>query len=229
MAKNAGIFDDTKKLVIVLVLLLSLPVALSLVKSRSNIISQARPDAVTGSGAPNGPHYNLNIIGVPKQKSADMTGSEGHRIFVSLVGKTKINLTEGEDYQVLDANGTDGTAAFQLPNPDPDNDGITEYSVWARPLGKPGGKSSTTTCAVDELGQEWCSVYTLVLVREAGNSKFTDVSKQLLYIYVDLNGDGAVERYPLFDDALQGYFWNYDNQGMKLVQLRFYQVISNVN
>src|SRR5919197_1212012 len=52
--------------------------------------------ATTGNGAPSGAHYNLNIIGVPKQKSADMTGSNGHVIFVSLAGNTKINLSAGD-------------------------------------------------------------------------------------------------------------------------------------
>lgn len=183
---------------------------------------------VTGNGAPSGAHYNLNIIGVPKDKTAAMTGSEGHRIFVPLVGKASISLTEGDTFMVIDANGTDGKASFQLPNPDPDNDGVTQYSVWARVLGKPGGKSTTTTCAYDELGQQWCSIYSMVLVRGKGGSKFTDVSKQLLYVYVDLNADGVIERYSLFDQALMDYFWSYDNQGMKLVQLRFYEVSSNV-
>ena len=158
-----------------------------------------------------------------------MSGNRGHRIFVKLEGKSKINLGEGETFEVLDANATQGPASFQLPNPDPDNDGLTEYSVWARPLGKPGGKSTTTTCAVDELDVEWCSVYGMVLVREKGKSSFSDVSKQLLYVYVDLDADGTLERYPLFSDALQDYFWDYDNNGMKLVQLRFYEVVSDVN
>ncbi|MGE5250158.1 MAG: hypothetical protein ACM3QS_08060 [Bacteroidota bacterium] len=184
--------------------------------------------AYAGNGAPSGAHYNLNIIGVPKNKSADMSNN-GHRIFVPLWGNSKILLYEAEDFGVLDANGTDGTAAFQLPNPDPDNDGITEYSVWARALGKPGGSSTTTTCAYDELGQLWCSVYSMVLVRDKGKSWFDNVSKELLYVYVDLNGDGTPERYPLFDPALQDYFWNYDNNGLKLAQLRFYEIPTDVN
>jgi len=183
----------------------------------------------TGSGAPSGAHYNLNIIGVPKGKTADMTRGSGHRIFVPLEGNCKINLSAG-DFQVLDGNCTDGPAAFQLPNPDPDNDGVTEYSVYARALGKPGGKSTTTTCATDPTtGEEWCSVYSMVLVREKGKSSFTNVSKVLLYVYADINGDGEVERYPLFDAALQDYFWSYDNNGLKLAQLRFYPVSTNVN
>ncbi len=181
-----------------------------------------------GNGTPSGAHYNLNIIGVPKDKSADMDGNNGHRIFVPLSGSTKILLSMG-GFQVLDANGTDGSAAFQLPNPDPDNDGVTEYSVWARALGKPGGSSTTTTCAYDEYGQLWCSVYSMVLVREKGKSWFDNVSRELLYIYVDMDGDGTVERYNLFNLALEDYFWQYDNSGLKLAQLRFYEVPTNVN
>jgi hypothetical protein len=135
------------------------------------LTSQAkRGTTVTGSGAPSGPHYNLNIIGVPKNKIADMTGNQGHRIFVPLKGSCKIDLGPG-DFQVLDANCTKGNASFQLPNPDPDNDGETIYSVWARALGKPGGQSTTTTCATDPLtGDEWCSVYSMVAVRQKGKN-----------------------------------------------------------
>lgn len=180
-----------------------------------------------GNGAPSGSHYNLNVIGVPKDKTADMTGSSGHRIFVPLVGKTKIELREG-DFQVLDGNGTDGVAQFQLPASDPDGDGVTEYSVWARALGTPGGSSTTTTCATDPTtGEEVCSTESLVAVRSTGKSRFTDVSRDLLFVYVDLDGDGVTERYGLFDDALVDYFWSYDNDGLKLLQLRFYPVASS--
>jgi hypothetical protein len=195
------------------------------------ILAMAVPAvAGTGNGAPSGPHYNLNIIGVPKNKTPDMTGDNGHRIFVPLQGKANIWLSQGEDFGVLDANGTDGNgASFQLPNPDPDNDGITEYSVWARALGTPGGWSTTTTCAYDLAGELWCSVYSMVLVRDKGGSKFDNVTKELLYVYVDLNGDGTAERYPLFSDALINYFWGYDNHGLKLAQLRFYEIATDVN
>jgi hypothetical protein len=174
-----------------------------------------------------GAHFNLNIIGVPKNKSADMTASSGRRIFVDLVGKTTINLSQG-DFAVLDANGTDGTASFQLPNPDPDNDGTTTYSVYARALGKPGGSSTTTTCFTDATGETYCSVFSAVLVRTKGQQTFTNVSQELLYTYVDTDGDGKLERYPLFSDALASYYWSYDNAGLKLAQLRFYEVSTTV-
>ena len=176
-------------------------------------------DATKLSGA----HFNLNIIGVPQAKTADMTGDNGHRIFVPLVGSTKINLSEGT-FGVLDANGTDGTASFQLPNPDPDGDGVTSYSVFARALGKPGGSSTMTTCFTDSTGT-WCSVYSAVMVRGTGKSSFDNVSKELLYVYADTNLDGTLERYSLFSDALADYYWQYDNNGLKLVQLRFYEQV----
>lgn len=188
----------------------------------------ATPDmsALTGHGAPSGAHFTLNIIGASKEKAATMTG--GGRIFVPLIGTAKILLSEGE-FGVIDGNGTDGQAAFQLPNPDPANTGTTTYSVFARALGKPGGTSTTNTCATDpNTGGTFCSVYASVAVRSTGKTSFTNVSKQLLYVYADVDGDGTVERHPLFDSALQDYYWNYDNDGLKLLQLRFYQVSTTV-
>ncbi|HKP62299.1 MAG TPA: hypothetical protein VJV78_36450 [Polyangiales bacterium] len=186
-------------------------------------------EQLTGNGGPAGAHYNLNIIGVPKAKRDSLTGGDGRRIFVPLEGSAKIMLSQG-DFQVLDANGTDGQAAFQLPNPDPDNDGITQYSVFARALGKPGGSSKTTTCATDPTtGDLYCSVESMVMVRDKGKSSFSNVSKQLLYVYADVDGDGVVDRMPLFDSRLEDYFWQYDNSGLKLLQLRFYEQPTNVN
>lgn len=185
--------------------------------------------SLTGNGSPSGSHFNLNIIGVPKGKSTDMTGGSGRRIFVALEGKTSIQLSEGS-FAVLDANGTDGQASFQLPNPDPDNDGITTYSVFARALGKPGGQSKTTTCATDPVtGEVYCSTKSTVQVRTKGKSSFSNVSSALLYIYADLDGDGTAERYNLFNSALQNYYWDYDNAGLKLLQLRFYPISTDVN
>ena len=87
-----------------------------------------------------------------------------------------------------------------------------------------------TTCATDKIsGNEYCSIYSSVQVRSTGKSRFTNVSKKLLYIYTDLDGDGHVERYPLFDDALEDYYWRYNNNGLKVLQLRFYEIPTDVN
>lgn len=191
--------------------------------------TEVRSRASGGNGAPSGSHYNLNIIGVPKDKTADMTDNQGHRIFVPLNGGCQIKLALG-DFQVLDGNCTDGSSQFQLPNPDPANTGTTTYSVWARALGKPGGSSTTTTCATDPIdGSLYCSLYSMVQIRNKGGSSFTNVTKDLLYVYADIDADGTIDRMPLFDSRLQDYYWQYDNNGLKLLQLRFYPIGTTVN
>jgi hypothetical protein len=216
--------------------------------------------STTGNGAPSGTHYNLNIIGVPKDKTADMTNNDGHRIFVQLTGGedagaltgkdfsqlNKVNkiflqpAPAGESFQVLDANATDTNGAlFQLPA-----DVSTSWTVWARALGKPGGSSNTTTCATVTVTdpvtlvttqEAICSVATLTMTRTKGKQSFTNVSADLLFlsIMVDPTTNLALATclgvttatqvtVSLFNGCLQNFFWNYQNNGLKLLQLRFY-------
>jgi len=228
MKKNKG-----KIVISVLGVVAVLVVLIALTTVRPNVAV-----AGEGNGAPSGPHYNLNLIGMTKDKNDNIGCGEGHRIFVQLSKSdrvtTKIMLQEGE-FGVVDCDGTDGTAAFQLPNPDPCNTGTTEYSVYIRLRGKPGGDIIMDTCATDPLtDEEICSDYKVVKVRETGpgKNKFDNVSRELLYIYawvcVDYNDvSGECEDYeymrvPLFSDILEDYFWQYDNNGVRLAQLRFY-------
>src|SRR3989338_7873120 len=203
---------------------------------------------LAGSGAPSGSHYNLNIIGVENPKNANMSAN-GNVIFVALSGKTKINLSPG-DFQVLDKNGTDGTAAFQLPVADTAvNDcvtntdgsvtcgsGVTTYSVFVRALGGKGGSATMILCGYDlESDEDVCSNSSLELDSD-NPRKFTNATADLLYLYgvwLDTDGDDVVDTYykriPLFSDVLEGYFWDYDNHGLKLAQLRFYDCSSTVD
>jgi len=199
-----------------------------------------------GNGAPSGPHYNLNIIGVSKDKSAPLTNSDRHTIFVALGTRegsveSRIYLGQG-DFQVCDGNGFDaafncaGTriaaqgAAFQLPcntniiTSFPCASGETaSYEVWARGLGKPGGRATMTTCATDPTtGETVCSTENVLLVRSTSKSTFKNVTDELTSIMVDINGDGILERVALFSGGLQDFFWQFDNQQLKLAQLRFY-------
>ena len=200
-----------------------------------------------GNGAPTGAHYNLNWIGVPQGKTADMTGSNGHVIFVSLVGHTNILLCESgvgtacstvSGFQVLDANGTDGTASFALPAPvssascptplDPTTPCTALYSVYVRALGKPGGTAGNTLCGLSVplpgfAAETLCSVDTLRLTRPKGQQLFTNVTKQMLFVF-----DTLGRRVPLFDPTLTNFFWSYDNNGLKLAQFRFYLMPTTV-
>jgi hypothetical protein len=200
----------------------------------------------TGNGGPSGAHYNLNIIGVSKNKSASMDGNNGHRIFVKLYGRSDIYLIEGDDFAVLDANATDGRGEFQLPHPDPNYDGVTEYSIFARPLGKLDLNNpkwaEITTCGIDaDQGDlEVCSEESAVFIRDKGPEKFVKVTKELTTLVLatalieaiedaegancrSARGAGAgFTRITIFDPCLEEYFWKYDNHGLKLLQLRFY-------
>jgi hypothetical protein len=218
-----------------LILALALPVAMfscnkDAVNPNDLSVNVENGRAVTGNGAPSGAHYNLNIIGVPKGKTADMTGNNGGRIFVKLDGKSRIMLTPapvGQSFQVLDANGTDGRAEFQLPK-----DVTARYRVFARVPGNQSGSATITTCAEyawdgTEIDIALCSSVTM---DRLNYSKFTDVSAELLYVTLTadvVNSEGVVVvkkgSYPLFDEALMGYFWEYDNNGLKILQLRFYE------
>src|SRR5215213_2804096 len=188
--------------------------------------------ASTGNGAPSGEHYNLNIIGVSHAKSGDLTGG-GNVIFVGLGTKTaavttKILLEQSASagvFAVLDKDGTDGEAKFSLPSPG-------TYSIWARALGTPGGSSTVTTCATDITGTpadgDICSTLNEVFVRGTGKSSFRNVTTNLTTINLDplLDADAVTAcggtTVSLFDGCLEGYFWQYDNTGLKLLQLRFY-------
>src|SRR5436305_12051040 len=202
----------------------------ALLKTQTAAPTTAAARSITGNGAPSGPHYNLNIHGVLKGGSSSI-GSNGHDIFVPLQGQCKIALSPG-DFQVLDPNCLDGSAGFQLPNPvgsTTSTSVTTIYSVWARALAKPGGSSSTTTCAYDLTGILICSTsqYVMVQTRKNGQSVFTNFTGDLLFVSQCI--DNKLIRTPLFDSSLQDYFWQYDNTGLKLLQLRFYQVPTTVD
>jgi hypothetical protein len=191
--------------------------------------------AETGNGAPSGAHYSLNIIGVAKSKNPDMGGAGGSVIFVTLGSKdgaavtTKILLEQSAaagEFAVLDKNGTDGQASFSLPAPG-------SYTIWARALGTPGGQAKITTCATDVTGTvadgDICSTLNEVFVRGTSKSSFRNVTTNLTTISLDATADADAvtacggTTVGLFDPCLQGYFWQYDNNGLKLLQVRFYQ------
>ena len=181
----------------------------------------------TGNGAPSGSHFTLNVLG-KESVGAGTGGTGGSKLFVPLWGKCRVGLTQG-DFKVLDADCvSDKAASFQLPAPDPDGDGISAYAVFVRPLGKPGGSGSFTTCLTDADGVEWCSTESVVTTRLKGKSSFTDVSREMLTVCYDADADGVLTREPLFANSTHGYFWEYSGAGLRHAQLRFYPVAASI-
>ena len=191
-------------------------------------------DGYNGNGAPSGGHFNLNIIGVQNDKNGNK--DSGHVIFVPLdttgrgnawedgdaLPSNRVDILlapapEGEGFAVLDGDATDDDeAAFQMPA-----DVATTYLVFIRGRGCPTGEADMQLWGFyyDEVAEEW--VYDSGNVVEIrghsvnGSTKFVDVSRDLLKL-----ADGT----NVFDAAYEGFFWTYQNNGQKLLQLRFYPI-----
>jgi len=197
-----------------------------------------------GSEIPdNGTHYNLNIIGVPHGKTADMTDSSRHTIFVPLGGNGDVksckinvvrNIANPDQFQVLDGNATDGSATIAVPFQDY---GTLSYNVYATALGKPGGLADVTATVTFEDGTYGSLLMgSFELKRSKGSPKPVDISDIFRadgWIDVDSSGafDPAVDT--SFNDVwvfnvptLLSYLWDYNNQGLKLMQVRFYPTTS---
>jgi len=205
------------------------------------ILATAIAFAGKGNEAPSGKHYTLNILGKAWDDKAPIDNcGQGHRIFVNL-GQVPANpqgKPKGKS-SLSYCDGTDGEAAFQLPDPNDQGSDCTRYSVWARALGNPGGSANMNLCVTyaDESGLIWtgCSNEIVELPRTKGQGhkqKFEDVSKEMLTIcvpvcvdYNDVTGicqEVVWQRKYIFDDSLENEYWKYNNNGLRHAQLRFY-------
>src|SRR5207253_7428801 len=96
--------------------------------------------------------------------------------------------------------------------------GYLAYSVYARAVA--GASASLSACFTDTTTNEsFCNTGTLVVsLNKVTPPKFSNVSRTLLQVCVN----GGLQ--PLFSDDNLDYYWQYDNQGLRLAQLRFYQI-----
>ncbi|WP_076004865.1 hypothetical protein [Dehalogenimonas formicexedens] len=155
----------------------------------------------------------------------------------------KINMTQGSEFAVLDGNATDGEGSFQL--------GPGKYRVYIAVKAKmpktPGNvQIDGWVEAYDNLGQLWYYI-NVGTVTVSKNKTWTDAST-LFYVNTTedtfdfLTGSEAnyepglgmwvfdymagldawvTDDYNLSDLA---YFWQFQNDGAKLIQVRFYPV-----
>ena len=163
-----------------------------------------------GNGFPSGQHYNLNIIGV--NGKTQVGDSMGHTIFVDLKGRTSIIMTQGDEFKVVDRNGLDDKKARFTIAP-----GV--YDVYARALGSPKDKPWVNISAykfafIDEDDEtKWIYLDSVELNREKGKKPQAENINKLFYV-----GNNWI-----FYTDLEGYLWDYNNKGLKLCQVRFYE------
>jgi hypothetical protein len=119
--------------------------------------------AQNNNPCPGDKEYQFNIIGT-KDKNPDMTGNNGHRIFVKLNGTSNIYMTGdtssatglqcGNKFDVLDANGTDSNGATLLVPCDPltatNLDPSVCFDVYATPLAHGGYADVDVVCSFDD-------------------------------------------------------------------------------
>jgi hypothetical protein len=221
----------------------------------------------------NGPHYTLNLVGKKADWNANGDYDHGSTIFVPQdttamtidtsdddsntdagygyepvedIPGMKINVTQGDDFAVLDGNGfTDDDdevgpeAAFQLP------DG--RYNVYMVAKGKPGGSADITgwvRAYDEELGNVYyLNIGTCSVSKVRPNSKKSiwedathifEVSEQedifgivtgdpvWVFDYIDDIMDPAImgDQATAMEDA--DYFWSLYNDNCKLIKVRFY-------
>jgi hypothetical protein len=227
----------------------------------SDVLAQNRGN---GNGAKVGKNgFMLNVIAFEQCPSGDFIDSNRHQIAVQAnyagnardktIKVNKIFLKAGEDFWVQDGNACDGGANFYLPITAANcsdcgaevvpvaEPTITEYEVYSRLVGKPGGKVTVTSCVevimIDpvtllETTESLCSVGAdniWVETRTVGSgkqqSKWDNVSTELLTVCVDTdNVPGCDKRVGLFDMYGEDYWWNWGTEGRPHVQLVFVPV-----
>lgn len=197
--------------------------------------------AQVGQGL-SGPHYNLNIIGVPKDKTVPaMTESNRHTIFVPLQNSSgdvtrqvKIYYYPGVEFRVIDGNATDDNeATIEVPS---SIGGDLCYDVYAFALGKPNGNAVVQAeCIIDGLLGSCTDALlqnSFSVTRTKGKPHRENISNVFRASgCVDVNGSTMCDAGDLqFKDVwifnvpqLTDYFWDFDNNGLRLMQTRFYE------
>jgi len=208
--------------IVVLGLIVSgcIPVVPTAEKDEISSLTKAKPGTDF-----NGPHYNLNIIG----KKSDWSGGgsydnwDRHTMFVpedtdgyfTPNGEPGITIwmTQGPEFAVIDGNAfDDGEAAFEL--------GPGTYKVYIVAKAKPGGETDITGWGwvyYSETDEYYFKVGTVNVGGHIGKPQWKGATK-LFYVGTEwifdyLAGLGAEDT---------AYFWQFDNNGNKLVQVRFY-------
>ena len=201
----------------------------------------APASAQVGQGL-SGPHYNLTIIGVSKDKTALMTSGNGHVLFVPLdttgdvLNSTKIYFVPGTEFNVIDANCTDSDGCT-IEVPASELSDIC-YNVYAIGLGKPLGEAVVNAECTDPAIVGGCTAAliqnTFTVDRTNGGSN----KPHRQNISDVFRASGCLDIAPITNPptceltfqnvwvfnlpGLVNYFWDYTNTGLKNMQIRFY-------
>jgi hypothetical protein len=191
-----------------------------------------------GNGFPSGPHYNLNILGKKPNWEYNASEEGGNTIFVRLDNKSQIWMipTKGTEFVVTDADAVHKEkgkydAEFEIPF----NKSLRypAYDVYVRPRGKPDGYVNISAEFLNLTDNTtWLSMGTVDMLshNQNGKGKPKPVAQSINDIfYVEVDGYTYwLFDHPEYNETLYEYFWDYDNHGCTLLQVRFYENTSYV-
>ncbi len=199
-----------------------------------------------------GPHFNLNIHGVPDgvdKFTVDSIGDGRHSIFVPLTataGNFSIQyaFSYTMNWTVLDCDATiDGTASIILPAymyVDTNNDAIEEklrvryYMVYLAGLGKPSETSSMIIYPEAAYNESWTAFQlnqdSLTVLGHRKGAPVWYNGTELFFADVTFFDGNVTTEYVdqwIFDiPELEDYWWKMTNNDVKLMQVRFYPVFA---
>src|SRR5262245_46103833 len=170
--------------------------------TRSSLTAPTPESAAAGggNGAPKGKLvFNWNLIGTPHGYQGGC--GDGHRIFVERDAKGAQILIQDENdgWRIVDCDATGDHQAVMH------SDDLGTLNVYARILGKPGGRLDVCVDLASDTDGVLCSIGSINLKRDGVQSRFKMVPDQ--YFATDL------------EDVL----WTVDtNKDFRIVQFRVY-------
>ena len=198
-----------------------------------------------------GPHFNLNMHGVPEgvdKFTIDTNGDGRHSIFVPLSPGEGFSIRYAFSYDlnwtVLDCDATvDGTVSIILSAYmylDTNSDGVEDtkmrvsyYMCYLAGLGKPADDSYVMISPTAAYNESWTAFQlNQNQLTVTGHRKGPPVwynGTDLFFADVTFNSTdlGLIDYTDqwIFDiPGLEGYWWQMTNNGVKLMQVRFYPV-----
>ena len=149
----------------------------------------------------------------------------------SVPSGARIYFVAGDSFKILDRDGTDANGAkIQVPV-DPTTKEIL-FDIYIRVLGKPKGCMNISAYAYDATQQLYFLAGSVYMNRTTGKQVFIKANDLFDVWWCDvildpLTGEevcaeGTDAEISVFSDVFSEYFWNIQNDGVKLVQVRIY-------
>jgi len=133
------------------------------------------------------------------------------------------------DFDIIDRDATDGEATILVPETT-GQDVVDGVDVYIRILGNPHACMTIDGVAVDGVQGLWWYSGHVTLNRKPGKSVFEPINDLFDVLYCDtwvdsvIGSECAVEpqEISVFSNVFSEYFWDIDNYGTKIVQVRLY-------